>query len=354
MANYTDLIYDNIVNEKCVVLIGNDLITQPNNQSLHKAFIAEMQKKNTYNIHYDYDDLAIFDSSSNDKNFYSIDLKKYYTTHAQPIELHQKIAQIPFHLILCTSPDLAMKSVFENFGIKHTFDFYNKTQNPKAVETPNAKNPLLYNLFGSVNEEDSLIITNDDLLDFIFAILGDKKLPLDLQHSLRGTKSFLFLGFDLEKWYMKIIFRLFNLPKQAIPFAQETSVRQEVTKNFFINNFKMQFIKEDSTEIIEQLFVECQKAGILREIKQLTENPVATQVRQLVKDDDLEKALITLEDYLDGKNDELFNAVILHSGTYKRLQRNIDKGTVYKEDASVQLAKIRDAILGICSEIQKM
>ncbi len=336
-------------------MLGPEILVNQNGIPLQQDLFRYFETETNLKIEQDIDNLIIFKNKSS-KTFFYTDFKKYYEKNSQITDIHKKIAQIPFHLIISISPDTVLKSTCENFGINADFQFYNKKQNPKEIRKPDKDKPLLYNLFGCITEEDSLIITHDDLFEFIFSILGgDQRLPRELKSTLQSAKVFLFLGFDFEKWYMKLILRLFDLHKNHLPLTSEMLGKlDDKIKNFYINNFEMEFIPYQTTDLINDLYTECQKVGLLREIKQLTENPITSKVKEFLKNDEIEQALETLEEYLENKDEDLYNTVIQISGSFNGLKRKIAKGTVNKDETDLQTAKIRDALISTADDLKRL
>ena len=69
-----------------------------------------------------------------------------------------------------------------------------------------AELPILYNLFGSIADENSLITTYDAFFNFFISVIGEEhKLPLELQNRLTEANFFVFIGFDLTKWYIPLL-----------------------------------------------------------------------------------------------------------------------------------------------------
>jgi hypothetical protein len=72
---------------------------------------------------------------------------------------------------------------------------------------PDVQNPLVYYLFGRCNEPDSLVLTEDDYFDFLIGITRNKDLiPSVVRRALADT-ALLFLGFQLDEWDFRILFR---------------------------------------------------------------------------------------------------------------------------------------------------
>jgi hypothetical protein len=77
----------------------------------------------------------------------------------------------------------------------------------KSGYTPTAANPLVYHLHGHYDLPQSLVLTEDDYLDFLVHLSRDQALlPPAVQRALAGT-SLLFIGYSLSDWNFRVLFR---------------------------------------------------------------------------------------------------------------------------------------------------
>jgi len=121
-------------------------------------------------------------------------------------DLQRILASIPFKLIICATPDLRFLKAFEQS--KPKTDYYNFRGNKKEFVDWNPEHEtLLYYLYGSVESPDSLVITENDLLRFLVAVIKkDPGLPDNITSEFQDRrKSFLFLGFGFKNWYLRIL-----------------------------------------------------------------------------------------------------------------------------------------------------
>ncbi len=353
MSRYIDVIANAIKDERCVLMLGPNLWIDKDNKLIQKDLDEYIKTLKDIEVKYDVDGFFSFQNKSAKTFFYS-DLRKFYDRYKEPNEIHKKIAQIPFNAIINASPDMMMKQSYEALGLKHDYQFYNKKQNPKDIDKPAKERPLVYNFFGSIVEEDSLILTSDDLFEFLFSVLGgEQRLPRELKSTIKSTKIFLFLGFDFNQWYLKLILRLFDLHKETLPFTEKSDLGDGM-KAFYIDNFAMEFIDLSANECVDKLFDIFKTEGFLKEINLAKENPMTTRIKNYVKSDEIDKALVELEDYLDGKSDDLLNVVIQQSGMYNRLQRQIKNGTIAEENSKLEINKISEAIISIADELKSI
>jgi len=120
-----------------------------------------------------------------------------------------KIANLPFRAIISCTPDLMLKKAFESQKLPYDFHYFGQKQ-----PTIREDRTILYNLFGTAENEESLIVTYEDFYKFFVRLLGgDQQMPLALQYILQEAEFFMLLGFNLEKWYIPLIIRKLNEQK---------------------------------------------------------------------------------------------------------------------------------------------
>jgi hypothetical protein len=84
----------------------------------------------------------------------------------------------------------------------------------QVIEEPSAKSPIVYHVFGAFGPggEDGLVLTEDDMLDYLINTVPAKLIPSAVESALVDN-SLLFLGFRLTDWHFRVLFRLMmNLP----------------------------------------------------------------------------------------------------------------------------------------------
>jgi len=71
---------------------------------------------------------------------------------------------------------------------------------------PTSDAPLVYHLFGSDMDMASLVITEDDYLDFMIKISEKGRIP-DYIRGVLASSSLLFLGYNLQDWEFLVLMR---------------------------------------------------------------------------------------------------------------------------------------------------
>lgn len=135
---------------------------------------------------------------------------RFYQQYAgQTTELHRTLAQLPFSLYLTVTHDSFMhRALNEQPNRTPQISHYCYRQAHKVgLNIPIQKNPIIYQLYGALEDDESLVLTENDMLLFLQRIVtGTPPLPSQIEGPLRDDKNaFLFLGFGFSQWYARIL-----------------------------------------------------------------------------------------------------------------------------------------------------
>ncbi|MEL7145769.1 MAG: toll/interleukin-1 receptor domain-containing protein [Bacteroidota bacterium] len=186
------------------------------------------------------------------------DIRAFYD-QLKPNEIYRKLAQIPFSVIINTSPDKVLNMAMNEQKIAYTFDYYHK--NELSQTTPESTDRLIYNIFGSSDDVESMILTFDDLCDFFTNLIGSSNLTIE--PVLRTTKSVLFLGFRFDKWYSKLLIKLIPILNEKLLHAN--NIDQPSVKNFYTEEFEMDFFEQSAADIVDKIHEEVAERGLITE-----------------------------------------------------------------------------------------
>jgi len=146
-----------------------------------------------------------------------------------PNEPHAVLATLPLPLYITTNYDDSMYRALRAAGKEPRREVCRWNRSPALAEEPSPladphyaptpANPLVYHLHGRLDLPESLVLTEDDYLDFLVAIARDPKLlPHRIQRGLAGS-SLLFIGYRLADWDFRVIHR-------GLVAATEASLRR--------------------------------------------------------------------------------------------------------------------------------
>ena len=158
--------------------------------------------------------------------------EQFYKTHAySPSGIHATLASLPFPLVLTTCQDSLLTRALTAAGkspIPHSYHLRgDKRDNPEFVLPGSPATPVVFHLFGDMRDPSSLVLSENDILDFLIAIVSENPpLPNSLLRALkRQGQSFLFVGFGIRHWHLrvllKIILRALGLNRTASAIAAE-------------------------------------------------------------------------------------------------------------------------------------
>jgi len=134
----------------------------------------------------------------------------------EPDEPHGVLADLPLPIYMTTNYDdfmvRALKS--RNKDPKRELCRWNRLvkDRPCIFESepgfrPTVANPVVFHLHGHNEVVESLVLTEDDYLDFLVSISRDQALlPPRIQEALTGA-SLLFIGYKLADWDFRVLFR---------------------------------------------------------------------------------------------------------------------------------------------------
>ncbi|MFO1433451.1 MAG: toll/interleukin-1 receptor domain-containing protein [Candidatus Competibacteraceae bacterium] len=126
--------------------------------------------------------------------------------------LHTALAVPPFSLYLNTGFDPFIGNALTAAGKAPLFDFchFQQPRIFKPAEAGANHRPVVYNLCGTLEAPDSLVLTENDLLDFLVSVIkGTPPLsPFITSHFSDPGSSFLFIGFGFSHWYVRILLHM--------------------------------------------------------------------------------------------------------------------------------------------------
>lgn len=132
-----------------------------------------------------------------------------------PEEPHRVLADLPLPIYLTTNYDDFMIKALESRhrDPKREICRWNRfiEGEPSVFDSeegfePTVANPVVFHLHGHHELPESLVVTEDDYLDFLVSVWRRDILPPRIQRALTGA-SLLFVGYSLRDWDFRILFR---------------------------------------------------------------------------------------------------------------------------------------------------
>ena len=207
----------------------------------------------------------------------------YGKTVGMTTKVHEDLASLPFYLIINASHDHYYKSALINSDKKGiNFNCYNfRGSEHEITHEISCDNPFVYYLYGMSYEPESLVLSENDLVDYLIKVISkNPRIPSYITTEFQKThKMFLFLGFGFKNWYLRILLQVLfgeSGSRESRSFAIEQFEEQDLYSHqsiaFFQYKYKIHFFHD----ILLQNFTE--------ELKRRCEKELARRQEEREKD----------------------------------------------------------------------
>jgi hypothetical protein len=133
-----------------------------------------------------------------------------------PADPYKVLASLPFAVYITINASDLLSHALKAAGKQPVIELCRWNEDIEALPSiydtepdyrPTPERPLVYHLFGRFEEPDSLVITEDDYIDYLIGTTGNKDLiPGAVRRALADT-ALLFLGFRMDDWNFRVLFR---------------------------------------------------------------------------------------------------------------------------------------------------
>jgi hypothetical protein len=255
----------------CVLVLGPELAVDGKGFS-YRRYFRQLASNKSMGIFEYFEDENLF--SFKDEAGYKDtrwEVKQFYKSSGdQP--LLEMIARIRFPLIINTCPDLAINDVYKKMGIPFKSGYFSKGSKPKFLDLPYPTKdlPVIYNIFGCVEPDTSLILNHAKLYETIQYLLPDNSLPESIERFLDEVSGFILLGLQFNSWHYQLLCHKLKLNDygkirtslSAAGIVDSSSVSLVMRKHFAID-----FAPDNPAQAIARLMEACGNyPGTLREL----------------------------------------------------------------------------------------
>jgi len=162
-------------------------------------------------------------------------------------QIHKNLALLPFYLTITSTFDNMFLNALKELPDpkkKPLVDFHH-FKGPKRdyLEMGTVDSPLIYQLYGSLQNPDSLIVTENDFLDLLVrAASGVAPIPENILSELTNEdKCLLFLGFGFRNWYLRVLLHVLKIgskrnPSFALEIIEPKSIEEIRRATLFIKH----------------------------------------------------------------------------------------------------------------------
>jgi hypothetical protein len=72
---------------------------------------------------------------------------------------------------------------------------------------PTPERPLIYHLLGTIDEPESLVLTEDDYFDFLIGVTRNQDLVPKVVRRRLSDSALMFVGFPIAEWDFRVLYR---------------------------------------------------------------------------------------------------------------------------------------------------
>ncbi len=258
MENITEIrwnaLCDSIMDKKCILFLGPGItVNYRENNNLENTY-EKISKDTGQVIYHRADNLLVFKDNDYIAD-YRTEIKEFYSQDFSNLLL-EKIAEIPFHLVISVTPDSTMKNIFKRKNFLFQDNYFSKT-NKRKIEFDTKEIPLLYNLFGDVADAGSIIFSHFNLFEYLEWGWVNNSLPETIKtvFNKEQTTNIIFLGFEFDKWYYQLILYLFKLNFEGCRrYAMFQERCEGEMQTLCEANYRINFLNRNTAEFVDKLY----------------------------------------------------------------------------------------------------
>ena len=119
---------------------------------------------------------------------------------------HQRDSK-PLSLVITTNYDLFLERELDSRNIRHKVFIQDKSERIDEFWRPEQDTEVtLYKFHGCLDKVESIVITDEDYIEFLCGIFGESKIPYYFKNLVQ-SKSLLFIGYSLLDWDFRVFFK---------------------------------------------------------------------------------------------------------------------------------------------------
>lgn len=351
--DWDDLLAD-IEEQNAVLLLGHGFL--PGAQQALAKHLEEKLGEKLLRA-YQREGLYLF-ADSEAKTIAQKEVSRFYKGFEMDEAVLKKIAEMPFPLIVSANPDKKLAHTFAQYRQPLQFDYFTSHYKTHDYEVgkPNRDKPLLFNLCGSVEDRESLLLDYDDLFQMLKVLLTDIHVPDVLRTMLRKTTTYIFVGFHFERWYTQLFMRYLNMndnrfSNNSSNYVLKTTFSSEDAQQFFLQQFNVKYIGADASffDELHQRF--SQKYP--NQLRQLVDtlSPTATTIVQLIEKADYPAAFQMMKIFANQLEAEDQTLISMTEAEFHQHEQLRADGTSTQEHLGIMLAKVRKNLLHLAKQL---
>jgi hypothetical protein len=148
-------------------------------------------------------------------------VQRAVTVGKTPSPALRALAELNFPLIITTNYDRLFEDALLSSGKNPTTSVYQPKASdpPKDVSDPDSQNPFIFKIHGDINTPESLVITDEDYIDFVLQMTAPgnyNPVPRTFYYRLAIWPT-LFIGYSLLDYNLRLLLKTLRHKKDGFP-----------------------------------------------------------------------------------------------------------------------------------------
>ncbi len=171
---------------------------------------------------------------------------RFDNVHQNPLLI---LADLPLPVYVTTSYHNFLEAALKRAGLQPRTEICRWHEGLKSIPSvfddptyqPSSKEPLVYHLHGLDTHPESLVLTEDDYMEFLVAISRDQGKDTDVIHrrvrEAMADSSLILLGYSLEDWDFRTLFWALIKPRPKQPLSVSIQLAPEEEEKHFLKKY---------------------------------------------------------------------------------------------------------------------
>jgi CHAT domain/SIR2-like domain len=140
-----------------------------------------------------------------------------YNRSVDRFEPHAVLARLPFKIFITIDPTDLLTDALQAEGKEPQVELCrwndevtwpkSAFDDPLGSYEPTVHRPLVYHLFGHLRDPETMVLTEDDYFDYLIGVTRENNVIPETVRSALTNSALLFLGFRLDEWDFRVLFR---------------------------------------------------------------------------------------------------------------------------------------------------
>lgn len=251
---------------QCVLILGPEVFVSATGNNYKEAFPSFISPASK-SIYFPSENLFHLDKKEKEDGQIIGKIIDFYQKPGEN-KLLEKISNIKFPLIINAAPDKSLNYIFDKKKIEYSSGYLyidNTPEDKSKIKEPTKEHPVIYNIFGSIELENSLLLCHYNLILTIEYLFSQKEsIPESISRYLKKCNSYIFIGFNFDSWYFLLLCHKLGIKQNFGNGSRKqiytsVSAEKEEVKIIISDTFDLNPIEDTPIDCINSILEVCHR-----------------------------------------------------------------------------------------------